>query len=121
MALAKILLIDDDATMRILLKTLIELDGHTVVPLTDFSMDIPGYILRTQPNLVIMDVRLGRQNGIEILKAIRQTPGLMDLSVVMTSGMDTRDQCLQAGANSFIMKPYMPEELLTHIRNALKN
>jgi DNA-binding response OmpR family regulator len=119
--LAKIVLVDDDGTMRILLKTLIEMEGHQVQPVTDFSADIAAFVAQKMPDLVIMDVRLGKQNGLAILKAIRGNPDLSKIKILMTSGIDVRDQCQDAGADGFILKPYMPDELLKKISLALAN
>ncbi len=113
----KILLIEDDATMRALLKTLLELEGHKVVPVTDAKQDILQLINDEKPNLIIMDVHLRQANGLDILKTIRKADYPWRMKILMTSGMDLKHESLEAGADGFLMKPYMPDELVRQLRN----
>jgi CheY-like chemotaxis protein len=63
-----------------------------------------------------MDVHLGEQSGMEILEAIRKNKDLSDVRIVMTSGLNMKDECLRRGANAFLMKPFMPDDLLNLLR-----
>jgi CheY-like chemotaxis protein len=116
--MSKILLVEDDSTMRVLLKTLLELDGHKVSLIVDPKQDILQSILDQRPDMLIMDVHLRYANGIEVLKTIRQNPLDWKLHILMTSGMDLRDECSQAGADGFLLKPYMPDELNRQLKKA---
>jgi CheY-like chemotaxis protein len=44
----------------------------------------------------------------------------MDLRIIMTSGMDLAEQCEQAGADAFLLKPYTPEQLMGAIKHYLR-
>jgi CheY-like chemotaxis protein len=59
-----------------------------------------------------MDVHLGGQSGMQILQEIRNHKDLEHVRVVMTSGLDVREQCIQSGANAFLLKPFMPDDLI---------
>jgi CheY-like chemotaxis protein len=59
-----------------------------------------------------MDVHLGEQNGMQIVEAIRKNPNTSSVKVVMTSGLNMRDECIERGADYFLMKPFMPDDLL---------
>jgi len=48
----------------------------------------------------------------EIVQAIRKNSELANVRIVMTSGMNVKDECLQHGANHFLLKPFMPDDLL---------
>jgi DNA-binding response OmpR family regulator len=109
--MSKILIVEDDATMRVLLKTLLELDGHKISLLTDPKQDVFQYVEDVQPEILIMDVNLRYHNGIEILKEIRKRNPESKIRILMTSGMNFKDESVQAGADGFLLKPYMPEEL----------
>ncbi len=115
--MSKILLVEDDATTRALLKTLLELDGHKV-SIVDPKKDILQSVLDQRPDMLIMDVHLRSSNGIDILKAIRQQPLDWKLHILMTSGMDLREECSRAGADGFLMKPYMPDEIIRQLKKA---
>ncbi len=109
--MSKILLVEDDATMRMLLKTLLELDKHQVTPMADPTQNVMKTLMDLQPDVLIMDVNLRQSNGIDILKTIRSSEIPWRLYILMTSGMDFKDECLKAGADGFLLKPYMPDEL----------
>ncbi|MBS1249388.1 MAG: hypothetical protein MAG431_00966 [Chloroflexi bacterium] len=71
--------------------------------------------------LILLDVHLraddGTQiSGYEILEHIRRTPELEDIKVIMTSGIDLREQAREAGADDFVLKPYIPDELMDSIQ-----
>jgi CheY-like chemotaxis protein len=51
-----------------------------------------------------------------ILEAIRRNKDLSDVRVVMTSGLNVKDECLSRGANAFLMKPFMPDDLLNLLK-----
>jgi CheY-like chemotaxis protein len=120
--MSKILLVEDDTTMQMLLKTLLELDGHEVNLVIDPRQDVPQTVQDQQPDLLIMDVHLRYNNGIDILKTIRK----QELSsapsrksyILMTSGMNVQQECMQAGADGFLLKPYMPDELTRQLQRA---
>ncbi len=113
----KILLAEDDFTMISLLKTLLGMEGFEVDTLLDKSGDLFENIRNAKPDVLLLDVFLGNQNGVEILRQLRHTPDLKSVKVVMTSGIDKNDECLAAGADAFVLKPFMPEELIRKIQN----
>ena len=113
--MAKILLAEDDPTMISLLKTLLKMEGYDVLAL-DISTDVPAAVEREKPQALFMDVHLGEQSGMKILEAIRKNKDLSDVRVVMTSGLNVKDECLRRGANAFLMKPFMPDDLLNLLR-----
>ena len=107
----KILLAEDDHTMVSLLKTLFKMEGFDVVAL-DVHEDVTAAVLKEQPDNLLMDVHLGGQNGMEIVEKIRQNPESKNINIVMTSGLNLKDECLQHGADQFLLKPFMPDDLL---------
>jgi two-component system phosphate regulon response regulator PhoB len=113
--MAKILLAEDDSTMISLLKTLLKMEGFDVLAL-DVNSDVPAAVQREKPQTLFMDVHLGEQSGMEILEAIRKNKELSDVRIVMTSGLNVKDECLSRGANAFLMKPFMPDDLLNLLK-----
>lgn len=112
----KVFIIDDDPTMVTLLHTLLELEGYQVTTTEDWA-DIAGAALKANPDVVLMDYFLPGTDGGKILMALRSTPGYEHISIIMTSGMDREDECLEAGADAFLLKPYSPDHLLETIRD----
>ena len=116
--MAKVLLVDNDATTVSLLKILLELDGYGVT-----VCSVPGEVLAAvsseAPDVVLMDVFLSGGDGLELLRRMRATPGMERIPVVMTSGMELSEECARAGANGFLLKPYPPEQLSQVIKKNL--
>ena len=112
----KILIAEDDHTMVSLLKTLLKMEGYDVVDL-DVSADIPAGISRELPDAILMDVHLGEQSGMEVVASLRQNPEFAQMKIVMTSGMNLKDECLKQGADHFLLKPFMPDDLLKILSN----
>jgi CheY-like chemotaxis protein len=113
--MAKILLAEDDATMVSLLKTLLAMEGFQVLAL-DADADVPSAVEREKPDALFMDVHLGKQSGMTILDAIRQNQDIANTRVVMTSGLNVKEECIRRGANAFLLKPFMPDDLLNALR-----
>jgi len=118
--MAKIMLIEDDPTMRSLLKTLLEMEGFEVSMGSDKAQELLKELHEQKPDVLVMDVHLaGGVNGIDLLDSIRQDPDLKHTRVVMTSGMNYREAALAAGADGFLQKPYMVDELLDLLRDLI--
>jgi CheY-like chemotaxis protein len=115
----KVMIVDDDRTTVSLLETLLEMDGFEVITEARKDLILPG-IRSAAPDIVLMDVFLAQSDdGMGVLADLRSTPDLADVRVVMTSGMDLEEQCLAAGANAFLLKPYTPDQLSKIIQDNL--
>jgi DNA-binding response OmpR family regulator len=110
----KILLLEDDATMLSLLTKLLEMEGFQILyPQKLNHGDILETISKTQPDLILADVLMKEVNGLEFVSKL---PANRSYRILMTSGLDVEAECLQAGVDGFILKPYFPEELIRRIR-----
>lgn len=109
--MSKVLLAEDDHTMVSLLTTLLKMEGYEVVVL-DVQADVPSAVSKENPDALLMDVHLGGQSGMDIIQKIRRDPVNENVNIVMVSGLNMKDECLTHGANHFIMKPFMPDDLL---------
>ncbi|MEI7845867.1 MAG: response regulator [Chloroflexota bacterium] len=116
----KIMLAEDDATMLSLLKTLLRIEGFDTVTLSE-QEDVLEAIRREAPKVILLDVHLTQGNGLEFLRSIRAEPTLSNIFVIMQSGMNLMDECKAAGANLFLLKPYMPNSLIDAIKLGLSH
>lgn len=114
----KVMLVEDDATMQAVLRTLLEIEGYQVVIAPDRKgqKELLSFIRSEEPDVMLLDVHLRETSGIELLRELRQDGTYTKTRVVMTSGLDMREKCFEAGADSFLLKPYMPDELLTKLK-----
>jgi DNA-binding response OmpR family regulator len=114
----KIMLAEDDQTMVTLLETLLNMEGYQVVAL-DAEDDIFEVLHDDRPDALLLDVHLPNVNGLDVLAQIRADADINDLIVIMTSGLNLEAECLHSGANGFLLKPYMPDELLGILKQSL--
>lgn len=117
--MSTIMVVDDDKTFSTLLKTVFELEGHQAVAVNQQNEVIPT-AHRVEPALILMDVHVADGDTLDTLRALRADEKLKDVPVVMTSGMDNSAECMSAGANEFIFKPFRPSALLETINTLLE-
>ncbi len=114
----KVLLVEDDVTMVSLLQTLLKMENFQVVAL-DADGNVPEAVYAEQPDVLLLDVHLSRQDGLQILESLRRNEATKDVRVVMTSGLNLKDECLRHGANGFLLKPYMPDDLVEILKKTI--
>jgi DNA-binding response OmpR family regulator len=113
--MAKIMLAEDDHTMVTLLTTLLGMEGFQVVALS-VDDDVYDAVRNDRPDVLLLDVHLPHVNGLDILDQLRENDETRDVKVVMTSGLNLELECKNHGADDFLLKPYMPDDLLTVLR-----
>jgi two-component system response regulator AdeR len=106
------MLAEDDLTMVTLLKTLLGMEGYQVVALS-IDDDVFEAARNNRPDVLLLDVHLPHANGLDVLDQLRKDDETRDLKVVMTSGLNLELECKHHGADDFLLKPYMPDALLT--------
>ena len=107
-----IIVVDDDETFSMLIKTVFEFEGNRVV-LVPSPNDVVPTVGQVGPDLVLMDVHTkSGENTLAVLRELRANEEWNEVPVVMTSGMDHSAECLAAGADAFILKPFRPDELI---------
>ena len=111
----RVLVADDDKVMLGLLRTLIEMEGDQVTTVTRPEEIIPA-VMEERPAIILMDYHLAGGDVMDTLVQLKSTQGLREIPVLVTSGMDREVACLRAGAESFLLKPFRPTQLLERIR-----
>jgi DNA-binding response OmpR family regulator len=117
----KIMLVEDDDLMRSLLADYLSMEGFPVVQ-CDMCGGIEAtlaFLEQEQPALAVVDVHSRQIDGFELLHSIRSSARLQSLRVLMTSGLDFVLRSYQEGADGFLLKPYMPEELVRKINDLI--
>jgi len=92
------------------------MEGFEVVSL-EVHEDVPSVVAHEKPDVFLTDVHLGEQNGMEIVSLIRQKAELSQMKIIMTSGLDMKNECLKRGADHFLLKPFMPDDLLMVLKS----
>jgi two-component system nitrogen regulation response regulator NtrX len=119
--MARILVVDDEEGIRKILRQVLEYEGHEVQTAGGGGEALSTYA-EMQPDLVFLDVKMARMDGLEVLDRLREKdPGAV---VVMISGHGTIETAVEAtrrGAWDFLEKPLDTDRLLVTIRNALQH
>jgi DNA-binding response OmpR family regulator len=114
------LVVEDDATMQNLVTDYLE-DHDIRVVSASRRNEVAGLLARSQPDLLVLDLRLGQEDGLDLLREIRAH---YDIPVIITTGQ-RRDEIdrvvgLELGADDYITKPFGLRELLARIRAVLR-
>jgi len=118
--MARILLVDDELKIRELVQRVFSLDDHDVVTVPDTAQALDA-LFRSPFDVVIMDIQLGAESGIEALKKIRQKN--TTLPVVIYSGYITPEieiEAKEAGASEILRKDMGVDTLLKQITRIVK-
>lgn len=115
------MVIEDDANMFSLLHMLLEFEGYEVVFWEggEQVQDTVDSICIEKPDLILMDVHLRHLNGFDILHSLRNESELEGVRVLIASGVDMTEKSHAEGADGFILKPFMPDELIGQIQETL--
>ena len=120
--MAKILLVDDAAFMRKVVKDTLSKNGYTDLYEAVDGADAVEKYTEISPDLVIRDITMPNMDGLEALKAIRAKNG--SANVVMCSAMGQEAmviEAIQSGAKDFIVKPFKPERILKTVTSIVGN
>lgn len=122
MARERILIVDDDADIRDILKLTLEEESYEVIEGANGEEAIKLIESKT-PHMVILDYKMPKLNGAQVCKLIKKDILLRHMPVIMLTGKsETSDkiQGIDAGADDYIVKPFEPPELLARIRMILR-
>ena len=105
--ISRILIVDDDATMRLLMSETLGEDGYIIDEVENGPAAIEA-IKSSEPDMVLLDVKMPGMSGFEVCSEIRRLTGNTKISVVMVTGLDDSasiEKAFQLGATAFISKP----------------
>ena len=114
--MAKILMVDDSRTSRKLLRGILEEGGHEVVGEAKDGQDGVKQYQSLKPDVVTMDITMPILDGIEALKMIKALNAASKVIMVTAAGQKGKVmECIKAGADEFITKPFDTKEILAAI------
>lgn len=118
--MANILLVDDAAFMRMMLKDILTKNGYTVVGEAENGLKAIDKYRELKPDLALMDITMPEMDGLQALKKIKgEWP---DAKVVMCSAMGQQAMvidAIQSGARDFIVKPFQPDRVLEAVKKVV--
>ncbi len=118
---ARILVVEDDASLRKIMEYQLEGAGYDVLTAADGEEGL-NMALEHRPDLIMLDVMMPRMDGYEVCREIRKDFKTAQIPVIMLTartGQNDVNSGLQFGANDYIAKPYNQLEMLTRVKNLL--
>jgi class 3 adenylate cyclase len=118
----RLLVIDDNKVMRLLLARGLEQQGHTVVMAESGKRGLE-LLRRERFDIVLLDIEMPEMNGFQVLEALHADPVLREIPVIMTSSVDEINavaRCIEMGAEDYLFKPLNPTLLRARIVSSLE-
>ncbi|WP_100641848.1 response regulator [Alteromonas facilis] len=120
--MAKILTVDDSASMRAMVTFTLSEQGHEVAEAENGQVGLE--VAKSQQfDLVISDVNMPIMDGIQLITLLRQEPAYKFTPILMLtteSGQDKKMEGKQAGATGWVVKPFDPQKLVAVVNKVLK-
>ena len=114
-----ILVVDDDRSSTLMLRYLLEGEGHRVTT-TDSALRALDQLEQNEVDLVLLDVVMPDMDGLDLCRRIRTTSRVPILFLSVRSDVSDKVLGLRAGADDYVAKPFDPRELLARVRTLLR-
>ena len=116
----KILVVDDEARMRKLVKDFLTIKGYQVIEAGDGEEAVEIFFQQKDIALILLDVMMPKMDGFEVCREIRQTSQVP--IIMLTAKSDERDelQGFQLGVDEYITKPFSPKILVARVEAVLR-
>ncbi|WP_039653414.1 response regulator [Clostridium tyrobutyricum] len=118
--MAKVLIVDDAAFMRMMIKDILEKNGFEIVGEANNGIKAVELFKKEKPDIVTMDITMPDMDGIEAVKAIKEFDS--SAKIIMCSAMGQQSMvmdAIKAGAKDFIVKPFQPDRVIEAVTKVL--
>lgn len=118
----RVLVVDDDPDIRALAHLALSQDGHTVIEASS-GKEALASVAAQAPGLLVLDLLMPEQSGLEVLKVLRSNPATAALPVVVLTAMDDEANTragFEFGATDYVTKPFSIPQLAARVRAFLK-
>ncbi|MBM7581392.1 two-component system chemotaxis response regulator CheY [Caldicoprobacter guelmensis] len=116
----RILLVDDAAFMRMMLKDILTKNGYEIAGEAENGLKAVEKYKELQPDLVIMDITMPEMDGIQAVREIKKINP--DAKIVMCSAMGQQAmviESIQAGARDFVVKPFQADRVIEAVKKVI--
>ncbi len=115
----RILVADDEASIRRILETRLKMQGYDVVTAEDGEEAVEVYN-KANPDLVILDVMMPKMDGYGVTREIRRTSDVPIIILTALGDVSERITGLELGADDYVIKPFSPKELEARVKAVLR-
>jgi len=116
---ATILVVDDEAQIRRVLRTALAASGYSVVEASSGEKAL-DQMRHSRPDLVLLDINMPGLNGLETCREIRRSSDVPIIVLTVRGGESDKVRALDAGADDYVVKPFGMQELLARLRATLR-
>ncbi len=117
----RVLLVDDEAGIRKILRLFLELEGFTVFEAVTANQAIQ-LVKREHPNLVVLDIILCGQNGFDVCEWIKSNSETRDIKVILFTALNQEHDYREGqrvGCDKYLTKPQNPKDIVEQVKNFL--
>jgi DNA-binding response OmpR family regulator len=115
----RVLVVDDDETVRDVVRRYLELAGHEVTVAGDGERAL-SLVAQSEPDLIVLDLMLPGIDGLEVCRRIRQHSAVPVVMLTALGEEENRIAGLQLGADDYVTKPFSPRELALRVSSVLR-
>lgn len=115
----KILVIDDEASIRQIVETRLKLAGYEVITAAD-GVEALEQAATHQPNLIVLDIMMPKLDGFEVCRELRKNMTTPIIMLTAKGDITDRIAALELGADDYVVKPFSPRELEARIKAVLR-
>jgi len=115
----KLLIVEDDERIARILKGYLEKEGFSARVLSD-SRGVVAQVRKTPPDLILMDIMLPGEDGLELFKEIKSFSSIPVIFVTAKTDDFDRLIGLELGADDYICKPFLPREVVARVKAVLR-
>ncbi len=118
--MARVLVVDDAAFMRMTIKKMIESDGYVVAGEAQNGVEAVQKYMELQPYAVLLEITMPAMNGVDALKRIKEFDPKAKVIICSAMGQQAMvAQAVQSGAKDFIVKPFEKDRLIAALKRVL--
>jgi DNA-binding response OmpR family regulator len=119
--MTKIMIVDDDIDTTNILESILEFEGYEPTSVNDSTLAVQKAIL-LQPDLFLLDLMMPEIDGFKLCRMLRANPAFVYTPIIIVTALadeDSRIVAYGAGANGYVTKPYLPQELILKIKDLI--
>ena len=115
----KILVVDDEATIREVIRRYLERDGFEVMEAANGDAAL-NVVEQVEPDLIVLDLMLPGLDGLSLTQRLREYSDVPVIMLTAKGAVEDRIQGLELGADDYVVKPFDPKELASRVRAVLR-
>jgi CheY-like chemotaxis protein len=115
-----VMIVDDVQDIRELYERFFEYEGARVITAAD-GVSALQVVLFHRPDVILLDLAMPQFSGLDVIRSLKGDPRTREIPVVVVSGHhDIRKAALEAGADAYVRKPVLPDQLLEQVKRTLR-